>query len=247
LVIEDDPATAQLIELQLISSGYEVVVCDQPHRAAEIAEGLQPSAITLDLLMKPTNGWEVLVQLKRDPRTASIPVIVITIADQPAMGTILGADEYLVKPVDKIALLAAMERCLGTRVVQPARPILVVEDDAAAREVITELLTAQGHTVTTAADGAQAHAQVGIALPKLVILDLLLPKVSGFELLAEWRADPRTADLPVFVLTSKDLSREEETYLRSHAEHLFHKQQPWQEALASEVRRAVSLGQMENA
>ena len=247
LVIEDDPATAQLIELQLISSGYEVVVCDQPHRAAEIAEGLQPSAITLDLLMKPTNGWEVLVQLKRDPRTASIPVIVITIADQPAMGTILGADEYLVKPVDKMDLLAAMERCLGTRVVQPARPILVVEDDAAAREVITELLTAQGHTVTTAADGAQARAQVGTALPKLVILDLLLPEVSGFELLAEWRANPRTADLPVFVLTSKDLSREEETYLRAHAERLFHKQQPWQEALASEVRRVVSSGQMENA
>ena len=247
LVIEDDPATAQLIELQLISSGYEVVVCDQPHRAAEIAAGLQPSAITLDLLMKPTNGWEVLVQFKRDPRTANIPVIVITIADQPAMGTILGADEYLVKPVDKMALLAAMERCLGTRVIQPARTILVVEDDAPAREVITELLTAQGHTVTTAADGAQARAQVGTALPKLVILDLLLPEVSGFELLAEWRANPRTADLLVFVLTSKDLSREEETYLRAHAERLFHKQQPWQESLASEVRRAVSSGQMENA
>jgi signal transduction histidine kinase/CheY-like chemotaxis protein len=247
LVIEDDPATAQLIELQLISSGYEVVVCAQPHRAAEIAAGLQPSAITLDLLMKPTNGWEVLVQLKRDPRTANIPVIVITIADQPAMGAILGADDYLVKPVDKMDLLAAMERCLGTRVVQPARSILVVEDDAAAREFITELLTAQGHTVTNAADGAQARAQVGTALPKLVILDLLLPEVSGFELLAEWRANPRTADLPVFVLTSKDLSREEETYLRAHAERLFYKQQPWQEALASEVRRAVSSGQMENA
>jgi signal transduction histidine kinase/CheY-like chemotaxis protein len=130
LVVEDDPAAAQLIELQLISSGYEAVVCDQPQRAAEIAAGLQPNAITLDLLMKPTPGWEVLGQLKHDPRTASIPVIVITIADQPAMGTILGADEYLVKPVDKMALLAAMERCLGTRVIQPARAILVVEDDA---------------------------------------------------------------------------------------------------------------------
>jgi CheY-like chemotaxis protein/two-component sensor histidine kinase len=247
LVVEDDPAAAQLIELQLISSGYEAVVCDQPQRAAEIAAGLQPNAITLDLLMKPTPGWEVLGQLKHDPRTASIPVIVITIADQPAMGTILGADEYLVKPVDKMALLAAMERCLVTRVIQPARAILVVEDDAPAREVITELLTAQGHTVTTAADGAQARAQVGTALPELVILDLLLPKVSGFELLAEWRASPRTADLPVFVLTSKELSREEETYLRAHAERLFHKQQPWQEALASEVRRVVSSGQMENA
>jgi anti-sigma regulatory factor (Ser/Thr protein kinase) len=85
LVIEDDPVTAQLIQLQLISSGYEVVVCDQPHSAAEIAAGLQPSAITLDLLMKPINGWEMLLELKGDLRTASIPVIVITMVDQPAM------------------------------------------------------------------------------------------------------------------------------------------------------------------
>ena len=247
LVIEDDPAAAQLIESQLVSSGYEVVACDQPQRAAEMAVELQPNAITLDLLMKPIPGWEVLGQLKRDPRTASIPVIVITVANSPGMGAILGADEYLAKPVDKVVLLAAMERCLGTQAVQASRPILVVEDDAAAREVITELLTAQGHTVTTASDGAQARAQIGNALPELVILDLLLPKVSGFELLAEWRANPRTADLPVFVLTSKDLTREEETYLRAQAEYLFHKQQPWQEALANQVRRVFRQGQMENA
>jgi signal transduction histidine kinase/DNA-binding response OmpR family regulator len=245
LVIEDDLAAAQLIESHLISLGSEVVICNQPQRAAEIAAELQPTAITLDLLMKPTNGWEVLVQLKRDSRTANIPVIVITIVDQPATGTILGADEYLVKPVNKADLLAAMERCLGPRALSPARPILVVEDDAPALEVITELLSAQGYSVTTATDGAQARVQVGVTLPDLVILDLLLPKVNGFELLAEWRATPRTADLPVFVLTSKDLSRQEEDYLRSHAEYLFHKQQPWQEALSSQVRRVVAQSQVE--
>jgi CheY-like chemotaxis protein/anti-sigma regulatory factor (Ser/Thr protein kinase) len=247
LVIEDDPAAAQLIESHLISLGCEVVICDRPQRAAEIAAGLQPNAITLDLLMKPTNGWEILVQLKRDLRTAKIPVIVITIADQPAVGAILGADEYLVKPVDKAVLMAAMDRCLGTRALAPGRSILVVEDDAAAREVVSELLTTQGYIVATAADGAEARAQVATTLPDLVILDLLLPKVSGFELLAEWRANPRTADLPVFVLTSKDLSQEEESYLRAHAEYLFHKEKPWREALANQVRSVVRLGQMENA
>ena len=123
----------------------------------------------------------------------------------------------------------------------------MVEDDAPTREVIGELLTAQGYEVTTVADGAEARTQVETTLPRLVILDLLLPKVNGFELLAEWRANSRTADLPVFVLTSKDLSREEETYVRAQAEYLFHKQQPWQEALANQVRRVVRLGQMENA
>ncbi len=247
LVIEDDPAAAQIIESQLVSSGYEAVVCDQPQRAAEVAATLRPNAITLDLLMKPIPGWEVLGQLKRDSRTANIPVIVITVANSPAMGAILGADEYLAKPVDKTVLLAALERCLGTQVAQAARPILVVEDDAPTREIVKELLVAEGYAVTTAADGEEARAQVATALPALVILDLLLPKVNGFELLAAWRTDSRTADLPVFVLTSKDLSREEETYLRTQAEYLFHKQQPWQEALANQVRRVVRLGQMENA
>ncbi len=248
LVIEDDPAAGQLIQSQLTSSGCVAVVCDQPQRAAEMAAELQPSAITLDLLMEPVNGWEVLLQLKRDPRTASTPVIVITILDQRAMGAILGADEYLVKPVEKAALLAAVERCLAARGgAPPTRPILVVEDDTPTREVITELLTAQGYAVANAADGAQARAQVAASLPELVILDLLLPKVSGFELLAEWRANPRTADLPVFVLTSKDLSREEEEYLRAHAESLFRKQQPWQEALVKQLQRVVAHCQLEKA
>jgi len=99
--------------------------------------------------------------------------------------------------------------------------------------------------VTTAADGAQARAQVAASLPELVILDLLLPEVSGFELLGEWRASPRTADLPVFVLTSKDLSREEQTYLRAHTESLLLKQQPWQEALVKQLERVMPPGMPE--
>src|SRR5713226_8261701 len=130
LVIEDDPVAGQLIQTHLTASGYEVVLCNEPGRAAEMAAELQPSAITLDILMEPT-GWEVLVQLKNDARTASVPIIVVTIVDQPSMGAALGADEYLVKPVERAALLAAVDRCLAARGgAPPARPILVVEDDA---------------------------------------------------------------------------------------------------------------------
>ncbi|MFY9529029.1 MAG: response regulator [Candidatus Acidiferrales bacterium] len=248
LVIDDDPAARQLIDLQLTSAGYEVARCDQPQHAVKMAAELQPNAITLDLLMRPTNGWEVLSQLKSDSRTGNIPVIVVTILDQPAVGAILGADEYLVKPVEKAGLLAAVERCLKRGgAAPPARPILVVEDDAPTREVITELLAARGYTVSTASDGAQARASVATVLPELVILDLLLPKVSGFELISEWRADSRTADLPVFVLTSKDLSRQEKKYLRSHAEFLYHKHQPWQEALVKQLLRVAPVQQLERA
>ena len=243
LVIEDDRAAAQLIQSQLTSAGYEVMVCLESQNALETAVQFHPGAITLDIVMKPKNGWEILSQLKRDPRTAQIPLIVVSIVDQPGMGALLGADEYLVKPVEKKILLAALERRINSRPASAhARPILVVEDDAATREFIAEMLVARGYTVATAADGAQARAQVAANLPELVILDLVLPGVSGFELLGEWRASPRTADLPVFVLTSKDLNQEEQRYLRAHAESLFRKQQPWHEVLVKQLARVVSMG-----
>jgi two-component system, NarL family, sensor histidine kinase EvgS len=248
LVIEDNAATGQLIQSQLTSSGYDTLRCDQPERATEMAAEHQPDAITLDLFMKPVHGLEVLLQLKNDPRTSKIPVIVVTITDQPGVGSALGADEYLVKPVDKATLLAAVGRCLRSRGgAAPARPILVVEDDATTREMIEELLTARGYSVITAVDGAQARARVAHALPELVILDLVLPKMSGLELLAEWRGSSRTADLPVFVLTSKDLTKEEEKYIHAHAESLFMKQNSWREPLIRQLERVVTSPSLENA
>jgi len=242
LVIEDDRAAAQLIQSQLTSAGYESILCDRPQDALEMATEFRPSAITLDIVMKPKNGWEILTQLKRDPRTAQIPIIVVSIVDHPSMGALLGADEYLVKPVDRATLLAAIERRVNSRPASAAaRPILIVEDDTPAREFIAEMLTARGYAVTAVADGAQARAQVASSLPDLVILDLVLPEVSGFELLGEWRASPRTADLPVFILTSMDLTKEEQSYLRAHAESLFRKQEPWQEELLKQLERAVLL------
>jgi signal transduction histidine kinase/DNA-binding response OmpR family regulator len=242
LVIEDDRAAAQLIQTQLVSAGYETLVCQEPQNALELAVQFQPGAITLDIVMKPKNGWEVLSQLKRDPRTSHIPLIVVSMVDQPGMGTLFGADEYLVKPVDKATLLAALQRRAG---IHPSpkrtRPILVVEDDTATREFIVEMLTAQGYAVATASDGAQARAQVAANKPELVLLDLVLPGASGFELLGEWRASPRTADLPVFILTSKDLTPDEQRFLRANAESLLRKQEPWQEALIKQLSRVVSM------
>ncbi len=248
LVIEDNEVTGQLIQSQLTSSGYETLKCAQPERATEIAAEHQPDAITLDLLMQPVHGLEVLLQLKNDPRTSKIPVIVVTIVDQPGVGIALGADEYLIKPVDKATLLAAVERCLRSRGgAAPARSILVVEDDVSTLEVIVELLKAYGYAVSTAMDGEQARVSVAQFLPELVILDLVLPKMSGFELLAEWRSNPRTADLPVFVLTSKDLTKEEEKYIHAHAESLFRKQNSWREPLIKQLERVVTSLSLENA
>ena len=240
LVIEDDVRAAHLLQSQLNSAGYEVALCSRSEEALQMAAELQPSAITLDIIMKPISGWELLPSLKSDPRTAAIPVIVVTIVDQPNTGTLLGADEYIVKPVRKASLLAAVERCLSRRGrAGKPRDILVVEDDAPTREFIAELLAKNSYRVSTASDGAEARARVADSIPELVILDLVLPAVSGFDLLAEWRTNPRTADLPIFILTSKDLTAEEKEHIRLHKGALFQKQKPWQEELVRHLQRVV--------
>ena len=112
-----------------------------------------------------------------------------------------------------------------------------MEDDGPTREFVAELLSKQGYMVTAAVDGTEARSRVVASLPDLVILDLVLPGISGFQLLAEWRTNARTAEVPVFVLTSKDLTPEQQEYVREHTELLLQKQQPWQETLIAQLRR----------
>lgn len=240
LVVEDDSAAAHVIQSHLSSAGYEPILCADPQRALELAAEMRPSAITLDIVMKPIGGWEILIKLKADPRISAIPVIIVSVVDQPGTGALLGADEYIVKRVDKRTLLSAIERCLNKREsMTSVRPILIVEDDIATSEFLTEFLCQRGYVVATASDGLEARASVAASLPELVILDLILPHVSGFQLLSEWRANSRTSELPVFVLTSKDLTLQEKDYLRTSAGVLFQKQEPWQDALIKQLLRAV--------
>ncbi|HEU5352241.1 MAG TPA: ATP-binding protein [Terracidiphilus sp.] len=240
LVMEDDLSAAYLLESQLASAGYEVVLSNEPQRAVEIALELKPAVITLDIVMRPVNGWEVLSKLKSDPRTAEIPVVVVTVVDRPATGALLGADEYIVKPVDRAILLSLIERCVNRRG-RPdnGRSILVVEDDAPTREFIMDVLSEHGYAVMPASDGLEARARVEAGLPNLVILDLLLPEVNGFKLIAEWRVDSRTADLPIFVLTNKDLTQAERDYLQANTKALFCKHDQWKDVLIKQIQRAL--------
>jgi signal transduction histidine kinase/DNA-binding response OmpR family regulator len=241
LIVENDMAAADLLESQLSSAGYKAVICSQSERAVEAAVELQPAAITLDIIMFPLNGWDILLSLKSDPRTAKIPVIVVSIVDQSETGVLLGADEYIVKPVDRAILLSAIARCLNHRGQQANQPlILVVEDDVATRELLVEALSNEGYAVSTASNGVQARAQVDATLPHLVLLDLMLPEISGFQLIAEWRDASRTSELPIFVLTNKDLTTEERDYVRTHTSALFSKHEPWLEALIKRIRGAAS-------
>ena len=240
LIIEDDRVASHLLESQLAAAGYEARLCFDSSQAVETAARMQPSAVTMDILMKPMNGWEVLTKLKSDPRTTSIPVIVVSVLDQRATGALLGADEYIVKPVEKAMLLGAVERCLARAESESKRPILVVEDHAPTREFIAESLSQRGYAVSTAADGDEARTRFTQEMPKLVILDLVLPKASGFQLLAEWRINPHTADVPVFILTSKDLTQEERQYLEANSTALLRKEESWEDALFKRLQRAIA-------
>ena len=238
LIVEDDPTAAYLLESQLTSAGYQVAICSRSQQAIEKAIEWQPSVITLDVVMLPVNGWDVLSKLKSDPRTAGIGVVMVTVMDQRDTGTLLGADEYIVKPVDKSILLAAIERCLKRRnSVTAGRSILVVEDDVATRELIVDLLTKTGYIVSFAEDGPQARDYIQSSIPDLVILDLMLPGISGLDLIAQWRRDPPTLRLPIFVLTNKDLTAQERDYLCANTGALVLKDEKWRDELIHQIQR----------
>jgi PAS domain S-box-containing protein len=239
LVVEDDQTAAALLEAQLVSAGYRVTLCTDPEKAVELAVEIQPAAVTMDIVMKPIDGWQILTSLKSDRRTAHIPVIVVTIVDQPSTGALLGADEYIVKPVEKLVLLASVDRALSRSTRSGPRSILIVEDHAPTREFIAESLIHRGYLVDLAGDGATARTRVAKAPPELVILDLILPDASGLDLLAEWRGNPATADLPVFVLTSKDLTRSEREFLESNSAALLRKSERWQDALFRQLKLVI--------
>jgi CheY-like chemotaxis protein len=248
LVVDDDPAASDLLDSQLSSAGYTVTVCNQPLNAVQMAVELQTDVITLDIIMPPANGWELLANLKSDPRTASIPVIVCTVLDQRETAAMLAADEYVAKPVDRAILLAAVERSLSRpRTHETDDVVLVVEDDDAAREMIAEMLTGSGYRVETAANGELARSRVAASLPQLVILDIILPGVSGLELIAEWHKQPRTENLPILVLTSKDLTPKEKEYLHANTITFLSKHEKWTDKLLQQIRKAAPLALTENA
>jgi len=238
LVIDDDPVAASLIEAHLKSSErFEVACCCRPGDALEYVRQFSPDIITLDLLMPGPNGWQILQQLQHDPQTASLPVIMLTIVDQPELGLALGASEYLVKPVEASSLLGAVQRCMKGSA--DARSVLIVEDDPSSRHLLENQLQGAGYKVVVAADGIEARRWVALQKPGLVVLDLLLPGMGGIELLKEWRGQAGTADLPVVILTGKELSEEEQRFLEKQKVTLFRKSHDWRPRLLEEIHRVL--------
>ena len=217
LVIEDDMVAAELIRTHLTDGGYRVALVASGHAGLGAARRLQPHAITLDLGLPDLDGWEVLYRLKNDPATQGIPVLIVSARDQGQVGLSLGAVDYLVKPVDPKRLLAALYRCQILGAPRRALRILVVDDEPAVLEALDALLTREGHAVMRAQDGEGALSRAQAERPDIILLDLHLPGLSGFEVVTRLRQIPGLEAVPVVAFSGKFVTPEERTLLTQQA------------------------------
>ena len=245
LAVDDDPDIVELIHASLENSLYEVVGLSDPTQVLAKVVELRPYAVTLDVMMPGANGWQVLQQLKSNPHTATTPVIMLTIISDRSAGYVLGANDYLVKPIDRDVLLKTLDRFM-TRQEQSLlvsavdsstysrwrasgetanRPeyVLVIDDEADIRSVLEQTLAEAGFEVKTAAGGLEGLRLVEQAQPSVILLDLMMPDLDGFEVLNRLKASPTTATIPVIILTAKTLTSEDYERLRWGASRIIQK------------------------
>jgi PAS domain S-box-containing protein len=237
LVIDDDRDARALLVRMLEMRGYRVVSAANAEEGLRLARRVRPHAVTLDLLMPGQDGWVVLEAIRQDPSLRHMAVIVVSMSDRTPLVVSLGADAFLGKPIDRETLWTTVERCLGAA---PANGrALVVEDDASVRAMVVELLGSRGWTVAEAADGLGAWEALNASAPDIVIVDLLLPRLSGFELLDRMQASPELASVPVVVLTGQALDERERALLAGRVRQVVEKNSVSGDDLAKTVRRAT--------
>ncbi len=207
LSIDDDPQVIGLYERYLKPSGFRVVPLSNPKEAVEYARQLKPYAITLDVMMPEKDGWQVLQELKNNPETRRIPIIVCSILEEEEKGFNLGAAEYLIKPFLQEELINTLNRLNSEGKISK---ILVIDDDAEALRLVEKILVENGKfQVQLANGGKNGWEQIHKQIPDAVILDLFMPEMDGFTLLEKLRDTPLTKNIPVIVLTGADLTEEQ--------------------------------------
>jgi PAS domain S-box-containing protein len=232
LVVDDDAAARDLLTRHLENDGYRVKTASNGREALQLLGKFRPAAITLDILMPKMDGWSVLSSLKKDADLKDIPVIMLSITDDKRLGYALGAAEFLTKPIDQKELLSTIGKHIRNEF--PAK-ILIVEDDPAARRFIRHAIDEQKWVVAEAENGRIALEMLDDAKPDLIILDLMMPEVDGFEFLDEMKKIPKWMSVPVIVVTAKTLTRDDERRLMGSVEDILHKGSHDIESLLAEL------------
>jgi signal transduction histidine kinase/CheY-like chemotaxis protein/HAMP domain-containing protein len=234
LVVDDDATARELIAEHLKAEGFSVVTAAGGLEGLKLAKELRPIAITLDVMMPDLDGWSVLAALRQDPELAEIPVIMITILDEHRRGVALGAAGYLTKPIDRERLSRMVSRFRA-----PARParVLLVEDDGTQRERLHGWLTGEQWIVQEAANGRDALALLKDAKPDVILLDLMMPEMDGFAVVAALQKEPRWRDIPVIVITARDLDAQDRERLNSGVQSVLVKETFRPADLVERIRR----------
>lgn len=238
LVIDDNPDARQLVADMLHSAGYHVITADNGPVGLTRARADHPDLIALDVLMPGMDGWQVLRALKDNPLTCNIPVIIVSIVDEHPLAIHLGAHNALVKPLDRARLLTVVDTILARRPM--TEPVLVVDDEEEDRAMILETLGQQGYAVECVADGSAALDWLAGNVPGLIVLDLVLREVSGFDVLASVRAEERLAHVPVVVVAEQTLSAETQDFLRGRCVALVNQGYARSGALLEAVQKALA-------
>ena len=209
LVIEDAPQAGELLRMYIESAGYRVEIARNGSDAVEMAKRLRPNVITLDLLLPVKDGWQVLKELKRHPLCKHIPVIIVSIIDEKSLGFSLGAVDYFVKPVNRDDLIGALDRVhILPRSAKQKPSVLIIDDDRAATDLIQVILESEGYRVFAAFLGSEGVELAARERPDLIILDLIMPEMSGFTVACQLKQIPATREIPIIILTSMEINDE---------------------------------------
>lgn len=236
LVVEDDVQSYHLLRRYLEGAGFQTQHIPTGNGVLDEARRLKPLAITLDVMLPGKDGWEVLQELKSDPVTCGIPVFVISIVDNKELAYRLNADDYFVKPIDRHQFIERMRGLVESSPL-PVRQILVVEDDEQSIDLIRLLLEQENFKILSGRNGLEGLAILRETRPDLIILDLMMPRMNGFQLLDEVRQHEQWKHIPVIVLTAKDLTSEERELLSTHVRSVMHKTRYHMKDLLAEVIR----------
>jgi adenylate cyclase len=220
LIIDDEKRTHELLEKELSVEGYQVLHAMGGREGLRVAKEARPDLITLDIIMPDLDGWSVLKALKDDPELRGIPVVLVTIMGDRDMGFALGAADFVTKPFERDMLVQTVRR---HRRGDGTAQVLVVDDDPKSRDVLRRTLAKDGWTVAEATNGREAIAALEESKPGLVLLDLMMPEMDGFEVLERMRCEEAWRDIPVIVVTAKDLTRDEIDRLNGHVTKVLQK------------------------
>jgi PAS domain S-box-containing protein len=238
LTIDDDPTIHELLAHHLEKEGFKVVAASNAKDGLALAKEIHPTVITLDVLMPGMDGWATLKALKSDPDTIDIPVIMLTIMDDQNMGFTLGASDYLVKPVNRDRLVSVLDKYKTADI---GGMVLVVEDDKDTRELLIKMIDKAGWDTSQAENGQAALERLATDPPDLVLLDLMMPVMDGFQFIDEVRKNDQWRSIPIVVVTAKDLTEEERLHLSGYVKKIIQKGSVSRDELLSEVTSLVEI------